>query len=90
MDRSIVLCVPLGVGRHGVSSSEPFGTRDRVCGGASREPKATDLRQFTQRDLDHIAKLMNDRPRKTLGWKTPAQALAEEIAKSATSVAIGT
>ena len=45
-------------------------------------PKGADLRQFTQRDLDHIAKLMNDRPRKTLGWRTPAQALAEEIAKS--------
>ena len=45
-------------------------------------PKGADLRQFTQRDLDAIAKLMNDRPRKTLGWRTPAQALAEEIAKS--------
>lgn len=53
-------------------------------------PKGADLRQFTQRDLDYIAKLMNDRPRKTLGWKTPAQALAEEIAKSAKTVAIGT
>lgn len=53
-------------------------------------PKGTDLRQFTQRDLDAIAKLMNDRPRKTLGWKTPAQALAEEIANAAKSVAIGT
>ena len=52
-------------------------------------PKGADLRQFTQRDLEHIAKLMNDRPRKTLGWKTPAQALAEEIANAAPSVAIG-
>jgi IS30 family transposase len=53
-------------------------------------PKGADLRQFTQRDLDHIAKLMNDRPRKTLGWKTPAQALAEEIANAAKNGAIGT
>lgn len=48
------------------------------------------LRQFTQRDLGHIAKLMNDRPRKTLGWKTPAQALAEEVANAGKNVAIGT
>ena len=53
-------------------------------------PKGADLRQFSQRDLDHIAKLMNDRPRKTLGWKTPTQALAEEIALAAKSVAVGT
>jgi IS30 family transposase len=53
-------------------------------------PKGADLRQFTQRDLDHIARLMNNRPRKTLGWKTPAQALAEELALSAAPVAVGT
>lgn len=53
-------------------------------------PKGADLRKFSQRDLDHIATLMNDRPRKTLGWETPAQALAEEIAKEAARVAVGT
>lgn len=52
-------------------------------------PKGPGLRQVTQRDLGHIAKLLNDRPRKTFGWKPPAQALAEEIAKSAKSGAIG-
>ena len=53
-------------------------------------PKGADLRQFSQRDLDHIARLMNNRPRKTLGWKTPAQAFAEEIEKATASVAVGT
>ena len=53
-------------------------------------PKGADLRQFTQRDLDYIAWLMNTRPRKTLGWKTPAQALAEEITMGTKGVAVGT
>jgi IS30 family transposase len=47
-------------------------------------PKGTDLSQQSQRDLDTIAKRMIDRPRKTLGRRTPAKAVAEEMAKSVT------
>lgn len=39
-------------------------------------PKGTDL-NFSQKQLDKIADSLNDRPRKTLGWKKPAEALAE-------------
>jgi IS30 family transposase len=53
-------------------------------------PKGADLRQFTQRDPDHVARLMNNRPRKTLGWRTPAEALAQEIAKATAAGAVGT
>ena len=51
-------------------------------------PKGSDLSQFTQRDLSHIAKLLNDRPRKTLGWKTPAKAMQQELAAFTRTVAV--
>lgn len=45
--------------------------------------KGTDLRHLTQADCDAVALLMNTRPRETLAWKTPQQALTEVLRATA-------
>jgi IS30 family transposase len=42
-------------------------------------PKGADLGQLDQAGLDAIAAELNGRPRQTLGFKTPSQALAEAL-----------
>jgi len=42
-------------------------------------PRRLDFRTLTQDDLDAIALELNERPRQTLGFKTPSQALAEVL-----------
>lgn len=53
-------------------------------------PKGTDLSDASQTWLNDVARLMNDRPRKTLGRRTPAEAMAEELAAFRSTVALGT
>jgi IS30 family transposase len=42
-------------------------------------PKGTDLSGFTQEHLDTVAQKLNTRPRKTLGYRTPADKLTETL-----------
>src|ERR671922_2292986 len=43
-------------------------------------PKGTDLARHSADGLAAVAAALNTRPRKTLGWRTPAEALDEYLA----------
>ena len=52
-------------------------------------PKGTDLSRHSRQDLDAVALALNTRPRKTLGWRTPAEAL-DQLLQSAQQGGVAT
>ena len=42
-------------------------------------PKGTDLSRWSAEEIEAVAHALNTRPRKTLGWQTPAEALDEHL-----------
>jgi IS30 family transposase len=52
-------------------------------------PKGTDLSAHSPTDLVAVAFALNTRPRKTLGWRTPAEAL-DEVLRSARQSRVAT
>ena len=42
-------------------------------------PKGTDLSRWTSEEIEAVAHALNTRPRKTLGWKTPAEAFNAQL-----------
>ena len=42
-------------------------------------PKGTDLSRWSAEDLQAVAHTLNNRPRKALGWKTPAEVFDEQL-----------
>jgi IS30 family transposase len=53
-------------------------------------PKGTDLRQHNAEGLDFVAAQMNRRPRETLGWMRPAEALGRLLSKASESAGVAT
>ena len=42
-------------------------------------PKGTDLSRWSANDLEAVAHTLNNRPRKVLGWRTPAEVFDEQL-----------
>jgi len=42
-------------------------------------PKGTDLSRWNAKEIEAVATALNSRPRKVLGWKTPAEAFNEHL-----------
>jgi IS30 family transposase len=42
-------------------------------------PKGTDLARYDRREVQAVADALNNRPRKALEWKTPAEVLADQL-----------
>ena len=42
-------------------------------------PKGTDLARWSDEEIQAVANALHGRPRKTLGWKTPAEAFNEQL-----------
>jgi IS30 family transposase len=71
-DMAVYFCDP--------SSPWQRGTNENTNGLLRQYfPKGTQLAMYTQSQLDDIASKLNARPRKTLGFKTPAQVLEEAL-----------
>jgi len=53
-------------------------------------PKGTDLGQHGPHYLDFVAAQMNRRPRETLGWMRPAEALGRLLSTASESAGVAT
>jgi IS30 family transposase len=53
-------------------------------------PKGTNLSRYSDHEIQAVAATLNSRPRKTLKWKTPAEALDDRLASLQQAVVAST
>jgi IS30 family transposase len=69
---------------------EGYGVIPRTMNGLLRQyfPKGTELSRWSDKEIETVAGALNNRPRGTLGWKTPTEALNDQpLSVSAAGVA---
>ena len=82
MAQHVQLKIDAGVGVYFCDPHSPWQRpSNENTNGLLRQyfPKGTDLSRWAAGDLAAIAVTLNGRPRKSLGWRTPAEVFAEQL-----------
>jgi IS30 family transposase len=82
MAQHVQLKIEAGVAVYFADPHSPWqrGTNENTNGLLRQYfPKGTDLARWSSDDLHAVAATLNTRPRKTLRWRTPAEALADHL-----------
>ena len=82
MSQNAKISIDTGVQVYFCDPQSPWqrGTNE-ITNGLLRQyfPKGADLSRHSKEDLEAVALPLNRRPRKTLGWRSPAEALDEHL-----------
>ena len=82
MARDVQLKIDAGIGVYFCDPHLPWQRpSNENTNGLLRQyfPKGTDLTRWAAGDLAAIAVTLNGRPRKSLGWRTPAEVFSEQL-----------
>ncbi|WP_216918345.1 IS30 family transposase [Nocardia noduli] len=83
--RHVELTIDTGIEVYFADPYSPWqrGTNENTNGLLRQYfPKGTDMNRYGRSELDAVAAALNNRPRKTLNWKTPTEALNELLSSA--------